>query len=49
MNLAHYALQKLHILPSTLSKMSDREKAFIYASIRCRVEDEKREAAKIRK
>lgn len=33
MNLAHYALQKLHILPSTLAKMSDREKAFIYTSI----------------
>jgi len=49
MNLAHFALQKLHILPSTLLKMGDREKAFIYASIRCRVEDEKREAAKVRK
>jgi len=47
-NLAHFALQKLHILPSTLANMSEREKAFIYASIQIRIEQEKKEAAKIK-
>jgi len=46
--LAHFALQKLHILPSTLAEMNDRERAFIYASIQLRIEDEKREASKIK-
>jgi hypothetical protein len=46
--LAHFALQKLHILPSTLAEMSDREKAFIYASIQLRIEDEKKEANKLK-
>ena len=35
-NLAHFALQKLKILPSQLNNMSQREKAFIYASIQVR-------------
>ena len=48
MNLAHFALQKLHILPSALCNMSDREKAFIYASIQVRVEEEKKETSKIK-
>lgn len=47
-NLAHFALQKLHILPSTLANMSEREKAFIYASIQIRIEQEKKESAKIK-
>lgn len=47
-NLAHFALQKLHILPSTLANMSNKEKAFIYASITVRVEKEKEEARKIK-
>lgn len=38
----HYALQKLHILPSALNSMSQREKALIYASIDLRVQEEKR-------
>ncbi len=46
--MAHFALQKLHILPSTLANMSDKEKAFIYASIQVRIEQEKREAGKIK-
>ena len=49
MNLAHFALQKLHILPSVLQAMSNREKAFVYASIQLRVEEEKRELARIKK
>ena len=47
-NLAHFALQKLKILPSQLDNMSQKEKAFIYASIQVRVETEKREADKIK-
>ena len=47
-NLAHFALQKLKILPSQLESMSQKEKAFIYASIQVRVETEKREANKIK-
>lgn len=49
MNLAHFALQKLHVLPGVLQAMSDREKAFVYASIQLRVEEEKRELARIKK
>ena len=48
MNLAHFALQKLHILPSVLAAMEDREKAFIYASIQLRAEEEKRSANKVK-
>lgn len=47
-NLAHFALQKLHILPSELESMSQREKAFIYASIQVRIEAEKKEANKLK-
>lgn len=45
--LAHFALQKLHILPSVLEELPERERAFVYASIKQRVEDEKREADKL--
>lgn len=45
-NLAHFALQKLKILPSQLENMSQKEKAFIYASIQVRVDTEKREIEK---
>ena len=48
MNLAHFALQKLQITPSTLNEMSQREKAFIYASIQIRTEAEKKEANKLK-
>jgi hypothetical protein len=47
-NLAHFALQKLHILPSVLDAMSDREKSIVYASIMIRAEEEKKQAAKIK-
>lgn len=46
--MAHFALQKLHILPSTLANMDVREKAFIYASIQLRIEEEKKEANKLK-
>ena len=38
----HFALQKLQLLPSALESMSQRERAFIYASIDLRIEEEKR-------
>jgi len=44
----HYALQKLHILPSTLAAMSQREKALVYASIDLRIKQEKKEAARLK-
>lgn len=54
-NLAHFALQKLHIRPGVLlgicsanDPMEDKERAFTYASILVRVEQEKKEAAKIK-
>lgn len=47
-NYAHFALQKLHILPSTFANMEMNEKAFVVASIRIRVEDEKKEAKKLK-
>ncbi len=48
MNLAHFALQKLHIRPSVLNEMSQKEKAVIYASIQVRIEAEKKEASKLK-
>lgn len=48
MNYAHYALQKLHILPSVLDAMEQREKALVYASIDLRIEEEKKEAARLK-
>ena len=42
MNYTHFALQKLHILPTVLEAMSQRERAFIYASIDLRIEEEKK-------
>ena len=47
-NYAHFALQKLHILPSTFANMETNEKAFVIASIRIRVDDEKKEAKKLK-
>lgn len=44
MNYAHFALQKLHILPSALLAMNQRERAFVYASIDLRIAEEKRAA-----
>lgn len=41
---AHYALQKLHILPSVFCRLSMEERAFIIASIDFRIEKEKKEA-----
>lgn len=46
---AHYALQKLHILPSQLLNMDEQEKAFVFASIKLRIEAEKEEQRKIKK
>lgn len=45
---AHFALQRLHIRPSELENMSQRERAFIYASIDLRVAEEKRLASQVK-
>ena len=37
---AHYALQKLKIIPSKFADLSLEDKAFIIASIRLRVKNE---------
>lgn len=36
----HYALQKLHILPSTYAAMGRAEKALVIASIKLRINAE---------
>lgn len=46
--MAHYALQKLHILPSVLANMSIEEKAVVYGSILTRIENEAKQDNKIR-
>lgn len=38
---AHFALQRLHLPPGEFAEMDDAEKAFVIASIRQRIEDEK--------
>lgn len=43
-NYAHYALQKLHILPSQFINLDSYEKAFVIASINLRIENEKKQA-----
>lgn len=45
---AHYCLQKLRILPRQFDEMDSREKAFIIASIKCKIESEKQEAKKVK-
>lgn len=47
-NVAHYALQKLHILPSIFAAMDMDEKAFIIASCEIRVQAEKEEQKKMK-
>ncbi|WDV47454.1 hypothetical protein PV797_07185 [Clostridiaceae bacterium M8S5] len=42
----HYALHKLHKLPSEIMDLPDRERAFIIASIRQKVEDDRKELNK---
>lgn len=46
---AHYCLQKLHKFPHEFLNLDYKEKAFVIASIQMRVEDEKKEAAKLKK
>ena len=47
-NLCHFALQKLRKFPHEILDLPEREKAFVYASIQLRIEDEKKQAAKIK-
>jgi hypothetical protein len=46
---AHYALHKLNILPSAFSNLSLEDKAFIIASIRTKMEHEKKEMQKAKR
>lgn len=39
--MAHFALQKLRILPGEFEELPREEKAFIYASIELRIQSEK--------
>ncbi|WP_374713104.1 hypothetical protein [Symbiobacterium terraclitae] len=48
-NYAHYALHKLHLLPSQLLAIPRRERAFVYASISLQVEEEKRRTEEARR
>lgn len=48
-NFAYYALHKLRILPQDLMKMSVTERGVIYAMIKERIENEKKEAARLNK
>ena len=48
MNYTHFALQKLHILPTVLEAMSQKEKAVVYSSIDLRIEEEKRLASQMK-
>lgn len=46
---AHYALHKLHILPSVFAGMDEREKIFIIASIQKMIDDEEKAREEIEK
>lgn len=46
--MAHYALQKLHLLPSIFVSLPKRELAFVCASTLVKVEEEKKEHDKIK-
>ncbi len=47
-NYAYYALHKFHWLPSVFLELDPYERAFVIAAIDVRVENEKKEAAKIK-
>lgn len=47
--MAYYVLHKLHILPGAFMALPDEERAFIYAAIGVRVEEEKKQAAKMKR
>lgn len=44
---AHYALQKLHILPSVFCDLSLEDQAFIIASTDLQIEKKKRDAREL--
>ena len=48
-NYAHFCLQKLHILPSVYMNLDRQERAFLIASIRVRIDEEKENAKKLKK
>lgn len=42
--MAHFCLQKLHILPSKFLRLPIKDRAFIIASIQARIDSEKKAA-----
>lgn len=46
---AHYCLHKLKILPRQFDALDLREKAFIIASIKCKIESDKKEMQKAKR
>ena len=48
-NYAHFALQRLNILPGELMALPSRERAFIYASIDLQIKREKEREEKLKR
>lgn len=48
-NYAHFALQKLKMLPSVFLNLEQTEQAFVIASIQVRVEAEKKQVDNVKK
>ncbi|MDE6052934.1 MAG: hypothetical protein K2G55_04045 [Lachnospiraceae bacterium] len=48
-NFAYYALLKLHILPSVFMAMEEMEKAFVIASIKLKLEDDKKKEKEMKR
>ena len=48
-NYAYYVLHKLHILPSVFLAMGEREKAFVVAAVKVRLEQEKKMRERLEK
>lgn len=46
--MAHFCLQKLHILPSVFLNLDEQEKAFVIASIQLKIEADKKAAEKVK-
>jgi hypothetical protein len=47
-NLCHFALHKLRKFPHEILELPERERAFVYASMMIRNDNEKKEIAKIK-
>lgn len=47
--MAHFCLQKLHLLPHVFNELPKPEKAFVIASIQVRVEAEAKQARELKR